>query len=219
MASQDNPVCRLCRREGVKLYLKGDKCYSRKCPVEKRAYPPGQHGQGIQRKLSDYGVQLREKQKLRRIYGVGERQFRNYVKEAIRRPGVTGENLLQELELRLDNLVYRLGLATSRTQARQFVSHGHIQVNGKRVNIASYQVRANDVVEVAEGARKMPPLVSAVEAAGGRATSRVAPVRCEPVQRQCGVGSRSGRDRHGRARIVDSRILFQVNGGDRIWRW
>ena len=169
MASQDNPVCRLCRREGVKLYLKGDKCYSRKCPVEKRTYPPGQHGQGIQRKLSDYGVQLREKQKLRRIYGVGERQFRNYVKEAIRRPGVTGENLLQELELRLDNLVYRLGLAMSRTQARQFVSHGHILVNGKRVNIASYQVRANDVVEVVEGARKMPPLVVAVEAAGGRA--------------------------------------------------
>jgi small subunit ribosomal protein S4 len=168
MASEGNPVCRMCRREGTKLYLKGDKCYSRKCPVERRAYAPGQHGQGMQRKLSDYGVQLREKQKMRRIYGVRERQFRIYVKEAVRRPGVTGENLLQLLEMRLDNVVYRLGLATSRAQARQFVSHGHIRVNGRRVNIASYQVRPNDVVEVDEAARKIQPLVSAVEASGGR---------------------------------------------------
>jgi small subunit ribosomal protein S4 len=123
----------------------------------------------MQRKLSDYGVQLREKQKMRRIYGVRERQFRIYVKEAIRRPGVTGENLLQLLEMRLDNVVYRLGLAASRAQARQFVSHGHIRVNGKRVNIASYQVRPGDVVEVDESARKIPPIVAAVEAAGGRA--------------------------------------------------
>lgn len=169
MASEGNPVCRLCRREGVKLYLKGDKCYSRKCPVERRQYAPGQHGQGMQRKLSDYGVQLREKQKMRRIYGVRERQFRIYMKEAVRRTGVTGENLLQLLEMRLDNAVYRLGLATSRAQARQFVSHGHIRVNGRRVNIASYQVRANDLIEVDEGARKIPPIVSAVEASGGRA--------------------------------------------------
>ncbi len=172
MASEGNPVCRLCRREGVKLYLKGDKCYSRKCPVEKRPFPPGQHGQGrTQRKLSDYGVQLREKQKMRRIYGVREGQFRIYVGEAVRKPGVTGENLLQELEVRLDNVVYRMGLSTSRHQARQFVSHGHIVVNGKRVNIPSYQVRANDVVEVYEGARKIPPLVAALEAAGGRTQS------------------------------------------------
>ncbi len=169
MASEGNPVCRLCRREGVKLYLKGDKCYSRKCPVERRTYPPGQHGQGMQRKLSDYGVQLREKQKMRRIYGVRERQFRIYMAEAVRRPGVTGENLLQLLEMRLDNVVYRLGLATSRAQARQFVSHGHILVNGKRVNIASYQVRPGDVVQVAEDARKIAPLAAAVEASGGRA--------------------------------------------------
>jgi len=167
MASEGNPVCRKCRREGVKLFLKGDKCYSRKCPVEKRAYPPGQHGQGMQRKLSDYGVQLREKQKMRRIYGVRERQFRNYIAEAIRRPGVTGDILLQLLEMRLDNIVYRLGLASSRAQARQFVSHGHILVNGKRVNIASYQVRPNDVIEVADGARKIAPLVAAVEGAKG----------------------------------------------------
>jgi small subunit ribosomal protein S4 len=169
MASEGNPVCRKCRREGVKLYLKGDKCYSRKCPVEKRTYPPGMHGQGgMRRKLSDYGVQLREKQKMRRIYGVREGQFRNYVKEAVRRPGVTGENLLQMLELRLDNLVYRMGIATSRAQARQFVNHGHILVNGKRVNIPSYQARVNDVVEVCEDAKKILPLAAAVEAAGGR---------------------------------------------------
>jgi len=169
MASEGNPVCRLCRREGVKLYLKGDKCYSRKCTVEKRAYPPGQHGQGrIQRKLSDYGVQLREKQRMRRIYGVRERQFRIYMQEAVRRPGVTGENLLQLLEMRLDNAVYRLGLAASRAQARQFVSHRHLRVNGKRVNIPSYQLRPNDNVEVHEAARKIAPLVAAVEASGGR---------------------------------------------------
>jgi small subunit ribosomal protein S4 len=170
MASEGNPVCRLCRREGVKLYLKGDKCYSRKCPVEKKTYPPGQHGQGrIQRKLSDYAVQLREKQRMRRIYGIRERQFRIYVQEAVRRPGVTGENLLQLLEMRLDNAVYRLGLAASRAQGRQFVSHGHLRVNGKRVNIASYQLRPSDTIEVAEGARKIAPLVASVEAAGGRA--------------------------------------------------
>lgn len=163
MATDSNAVCRKCRREGVKLYLKGDKCYSRKCPVERRAYPPGQHGQGMQRKLSDYGVQLREKQKMRRIYGVRERQFRNYIKEAIRRPGVTGDVLMQLLEMRLDNTVYRLGLTTSRAQARQFVCHGHILVNGKRVDIASYQVRPNEAIEVAEGARKIAPLVSALE--------------------------------------------------------
>ncbi len=172
MAAESGPVCRLCRREGGKLYLKGEKCYSRKCPVEKRPYPPGQHGQsrsGRPAKLSDYGIQLREKQKMRRIYGVREGQFRLYVKEAIRRPGVTGENLLQLLEMRLDNVVYRLGIGTSRTQARQFVSHGHILVNGKRVNIASYRVKPNDVVEVCESARTIRPIVSAVEAAGGRA--------------------------------------------------
>jgi len=169
MTLQGNAVCKRCRREGVKLYLKGDKCYSRKCPVEKRPYPPGQHGQGRMRKLSDYGVQLREKQKMRRIYGISERQFRLYVREAIRRPGVTGENLLQLLEMRLDNVVYRLGLAASRPQARQFVSHGHMLVNGGRVNILSYQLRPHDVIEVHEGARKIPPLIAAIEASGGRA--------------------------------------------------
>lgn len=170
MASEGNPVCRKCRREGVKLYLKGDKCYSPKCAVSRRPYPPGQHGSGKggrPSKLSDYGIQLREKQKMRRIYGVREGQFRNYIAEAVRRPGVTGDILLQLLEMRLDNIVYRLGLASSRAQARQFVSHRHILVNGKRVNIASYQVRAGDAVEVAEGAQKIAPLLAAVEGTKG----------------------------------------------------
>lgn len=168
MATQGNAVCRMCRREGEKLYLKGDKCFSRKCSVERRAYPPGQHGQGRQQKMSAYGVQLREKQKMRRIYGVREGQFRNYMKEALRRRGVTGEMLLQLLEMRLDNVVYRLGLSSSRAQGRQFVGHGHVFVNGRRVDIPSFIVKPNDVVEIAEGARTMSPLLASVESAGGR---------------------------------------------------
>lgn len=169
MANHGTPVCRLCRREGEKLYLKGDKCFSRKCPVERRQYPPGQHGQARQQKLSNYGVQLREKQKMRRIYGVRERPFRNYMQEAQRRRGVTGEMLLQILELRLDNVVHRLGLGASRAQARQFVGHGHILVNGRRVDIPSYLAKPGDVIEVAESMRSMPPLLAAIESAGGRA--------------------------------------------------
>lgn len=163
-----DPVCRLCRREGEKLYLKGDKCFSRKCPVERRQYPPGEHGQSRQAKLSDYGVQLREKQKMRRIYGIRERQFRIYLREAFRRRGVTGETLLQLLEMRLDNVVYRLGFASSRSQARQFVNHGHFLVNGKKVDIPSYITRPEDVVELAEASRKMPPMLMSLENAGGK---------------------------------------------------
>lgn len=169
MATQGSPVCRLCRREGEKLYLKGDKCYSRKCPVERRQYAPGQHGQARQQKLSDYGIQLREKQKMRRIYGVREGQFRNYMKEALRRRAVTGETLLQLLEMRLDNVVYRLGIASSRSQARQLVGHGHIRVNDRRVSIPSYLTRSGDVIEIAEAARTMPPIQASVESSGGRA--------------------------------------------------
>jgi small subunit ribosomal protein S4 len=168
MATQGSPVCRLCRREGEKLYLKGDKCYSRKCSIERRQYAPGQHGQARQQKLSDYGIQLREKQKMRRIYGVRERQFRNYMKEALRRRGVTGETLLQLLELRLDNVIYRLGIASSRAQARQLVNHGHILVNGRRVNIPSYLMRPSELVEIVEAARGMTPIRAAIEGAGGR---------------------------------------------------
>lgn len=154
MARYTGPVCRLCRREKMKLFLKGAKCDSMKCPIERRPYPPGMAGRGRVRE-SEYLLQLREKQKARRIYGVLERQFRNLYKEAARQPGITGENLLRMLELRLDNAVYRANFASSRSQARQFVRHGHVLVNGKRVTIASYRVRQGDVVEIAPKASDM----------------------------------------------------------------
>lgn len=149
MAKYAGPVCRLCRREAAKLFLKGSKCYTPKCPMEKRAYPPGEHGQG-RHKTSEYGAQLREKQKARRAYGVLERQFRRYFTHAARARGVTGETLLQLLERRLDNVVFRLGFAGSRLEARQLVGHGHFTVNGRRVDVPSFQVRPNDVVALAE---------------------------------------------------------------------
>src|ERR1043165_8545040 len=155
MANYSGPVCRLCRREDTKLFLKGDRCYTDKCGYERRAYAPGQHGQNRRRKASDYGEQLREKQKVKRMYGIAERQFRGYYYRAIRMKGVTGENLLVLLERRLDNIVYRLGLASDHAEARQLVRHGHFSVNGKRVNIPSYLVRTNDVVEVQEKSRKI----------------------------------------------------------------
>ncbi|MFN3648636.1 MAG: 30S ribosomal protein S4 [Armatimonadota bacterium] len=167
MAVYSGPVCRLCRRDGVKLFLKGERCYTSKCAIERRKYAPGQHGQR-NRKLADYGVQLREKQKMKRIYRVLERQFRSYYKEAVRRKGVTGEIVLQLLELRLDNVVYRLGLGLSRRQARQIVNHGHFLVNGKKVNIPSYQLRPGDTVAVAEGSRQAGAIVEALAATGGR---------------------------------------------------
>ena len=153
MARYTGPVCRLCRREGVKLYLKGEKCFTDKCPVTRRAYPPGQHGQG-RRKLSEYGVQLREKQKARRTYGIMEGQFARYFGKASKKVGVTGQALLESLERRLDNVVYRMGLASSRPEARQLVRHGHFQVNGRRVDIPSYSVKTGDVVEVREASRQ-----------------------------------------------------------------
>lgn len=149
MARYTGPVCRLCRREGTKLFLKGERCYTPKCGIDRRNYAPGEHGQS-RKKVSEYGLQLREKQKLRRIYGVLEKQFRNYFKEANRRQGVTGENLLQILESRLDNMVFRLGFATSRVEARQLVTHGHFIVNGKKVDIASYLTKPGDVIQVKE---------------------------------------------------------------------
>jgi ribosomal protein S4, bacterial/organelle type len=147
MAKYTGPRCRLCRREGIKLFLKGEKCFSSKCPVENRPFPPGQHGQRRPR-VSDYTVQLREKQKLRRIYGVLERQFRNYYKAAARRRGSTGEALLQLLESRLDNVVYRMGFASSRSEGRQLIRHNAVLVNGKKVNIPSYQLRPHDVISM-----------------------------------------------------------------------
>jgi len=154
MARYTGPACRLCRREKMKLFLKGPKCDSMKCPIERRPYPPGEHGRGRIRE-SEYLLQLREKQKARRIYGVLEKQFRNVYAEANRQGGITGENLLRMLEQRLDNVVYRAGWAASRAQARQFVRHGHVNVNGRRVTIPSYQVRKDDVVDVREKSRTM----------------------------------------------------------------
>jgi len=153
MSRYRGPVSRLCRREGMKLYLKGAKCYTKKCPFERRPTPPGQHGVR-RRKMSGFGVQLREKQKMRRIYSVHERQFKRYFDTAEHRPGVTGENLLRLLETRLDNVVFRMGFASSRAQARQLVTHGHFTVNGRSVNIASFQVGEGDRVEVSATSRK-----------------------------------------------------------------
>lgn len=168
MARYTEAVCRLCRREGEKLYLKGDRCYTGKCSVGRRAYAPGQHGQD-RKKISEYGIQLREKQKLRRIYGVLERQFSGYFTLAERKKGITGENLLQILETRLDNVVYRLGLGASRKEARQLVLHGHFQVNGRKVNISSFLVRPGDVVTVKEGSLSSVKIKENLEDAAGRA--------------------------------------------------
>ncbi len=161
------PQCRLCRREGAKLFLKSERCYSRKCAFDRRPFPPGQHGQATTNKVKEYGVQLREKQKMRRIYGVREKQFRLYLAEAIRRRGVTGESLLQIVESRLDNIVYRLGLAGSRAMARQLVSHGHVTVNGRKSNTASHLLKPGDMVGVKEASRSLPPIVKSLETSAG----------------------------------------------------
>jgi small subunit ribosomal protein S4 len=153
MARYTGPVCKLCRREGEKLYLKGARCYSKKCSFDRRPYVPGEHGQGRQ-KVSEYGSQMREKQKVRRIYGIMEKQFRNYFETAENIQGVTGVNFLQLLERRLDNVVYRMGFARSRNEARQFVRHGHIKVNGRKVDIPSYQIDVDDVISVKDSSRK-----------------------------------------------------------------
>ena len=168
MARYIGPVCRLCRREGMKLFLKGERCYTDKCAIEKRNVAPGQHGRARKAKLVGYGVQLREKQKVKRIYGVLEDQFRRYFEAAERTRGITGETLLQLLERRLDNVIYRLGLATSRPQARQLVRHGHFQVNGRKVDIPSYSVKAGDVVSVIGRTQKNPTVEHAMEEVKGR---------------------------------------------------
>ena len=163
MAKYTGPRCRLCRRETEKLFLKGEKCLTGKCPIENRAFPPGQHSQSRRARLSDYALQLREKQKMRRIYGVLERQFRLYYKEADRRKGSTGENLLQMLESRLDNVVWRMGFAVSRSESRQLVRHNGVIVNGNKANIPSYQLRPGDVVSVTEKARKQLRVQAAMD--------------------------------------------------------
>lgn len=167
MARYRESACRLCRREGLKLFLKGDRCYSEKCAFERRGYAPGEHGQ-MRRKFSDYGVQLREKQKLRRMYGLLERQFRGYFDRADRQKGITGTNLLVGLERRLDNMVFRMGFANSRTEARQLVRHNHFLVSGKPVNIPSYQVKVGDEVQVREGSRTVQRIAEAMETVARR---------------------------------------------------
>ncbi len=167
MAKYRGPVCRLCRREGEKLFLKGSRCMTEKCAIERRSYPPGQHGQARQR-ISDYSTQLREKQKLRRIYGLQERQFRGIFERAERQSGVTGEALLQLLERRLDNVAYRLGFGSSRKEARQLVGHGHVTVNGRKLNVPGALVKAGDVVEVRERSRTLVPIQAALDAVDGR---------------------------------------------------
>jgi small subunit ribosomal protein S4 len=167
VARYTDPVCKLCRREGTKLFLKGDRCFTQKCAIEKRNYPPGEHGQR-RTKASEYALQLREKQKMKRIYGVQERQFRRYFEMAERQKGITGENLVRLLEQRLDNVVHRLGLGASRAQARMLIVHGHIRVNGRRVTIPSTLLRAGDVVEVAPASRDREDVKAALEGAKKR---------------------------------------------------
>ncbi len=168
MARYTDSSCRLCRREGLKLFLKGDRCYLEKCSFERREYVPGDHGQLHKKQRSDYGVQLREKQKLKRMYGLLEKQFRSYFEKADKQKGITGENLLLLLERRMDNMVFRMGFASSRIEARQLISHNHFLVNGKPVNIPSYLLKAGDGITVKEGSRKVAKILSAIETVARR---------------------------------------------------
>ncbi len=170
MARYIGPVCRQCRREGMKLFLKGERCHTEKCAIEKRNFVPGQHGKDRKAKIVGYGLQLREKQKCRRYYGLLERQFRNLFEKASAMKGITGEVALGLLERRLDNVIYRMGFATSRAQARQVVRHGHVQVNGRKTNIPSFTVKPNDVVEVRENSRKNVTILAASEATAHQPT-------------------------------------------------
>ncbi|WP_181551610.1 30S ribosomal protein S4 [Desulfosalsimonas propionicica] len=163
MSRYRGSVCRICRRENLKLYFKGDRCYSDKCAFDRRSYPPGQHGQRRGGKISDYGLQLREKQKVKRAYGLSEKQFRLFFERSEQKKGVTGTNLLVMLECRLDNVVYRLGFASSRVQGRQLVKHSHFLINGRKVNIPSYQVKPGDVVEIREKSRNVAAINEAIE--------------------------------------------------------
>lgn len=171
MARYTGPVCRLCRREGVKLFLKGQRCYTEKCSFDKRPFVPGQHGTA-RRKMTQYAIQLRAKQTMKRIYGVLEKQFRNYFLEAVKTKGVTGERLVKIVESRLDNVIFRMGFAFSRKQARQLVNHGHIYVNGRKVNIPSYRLKEGDIVEIKEKSRSIPFLKEAVEQFRDRITPK-----------------------------------------------
>ena len=208
MARYVGPVCRLCRREGMKLFLKGERCYTEKCAIEKRNFPPGQHGKTRKAKLVGYGVQLREKQKVKRIYGVLEDQFRRYFESAERQRGITGETLLQLLERRLDNVIYRLGLATSRPQARQLVRHGHFLVNGRKVDVPSYSVRSRR-----SHYRSRVEPKHAVDSARDRRSegprhSRVAVVRSERAVGPRRLAAHARADQPARAGAADRRVVL-----------
>lgn len=181
MARYTDAKCRLCRREGAKLYLKGDRCYTDKCAISRRTYAPGQHGQS-RKKMSEYGIQLREKQKVRRIYGILEKQFRGYFEIAERQKGVTGENLLRLLELRLDNVVYRMGFGESRAEARQLVRHGHFTVNGEKVNIPSYQVGLNDLVAVKPNSKSTDKFKGLAENAAAKTAPQWLSINAEMME-------------------------------------
>ena len=196
MGRYTGSVCRLCRREKIKLFLKGSKCETDKCPIERRAYPPGEHGKDRRTKESDYGLQLREKQKAKRIYGSRERQFRNYFDDAARQTGVTGQYLLQALERRLDNVVYRLGFAMSRAAARQLVRHRHITVNDRLVDIPSYQVTANSVIAVRNQSRNLSAIQGSLEKRGGRPVPNWLELNAEAMS--------------GRVRMMPSREDIQI---------
>ena len=212
MARDRSPKCKQCRREGMKLFLKGERCLTEKCAVERRSYPPGEHGRG-RIKQSEYLLQLREKQKARRYYGLLETQFRTYYEKANRQGGVTGENLLRLLETRLDNVVYRLGFAASRAQARQLVRHGHFAVNGRRVNIPSYGVRPDDVVTLKSGstAEQVDPRRDRPH----RRRRPVAPGRPRGSDRQGAEVAGARGDRHAGRRAAHRRALQQVAGKSR----
>ena len=186
MARYIGPVCRLCRREGMKLFLKGERCYTEKCGIEKRNFAPGQHGKSRKSKLAGYGVQLREKQKVKRIYGVLEDQFRRYFERADRTRGITGETLLQLLERRLDSVAYRLGFATSRPQARQLVRHGHFTVNGRKVDIPSFSVKPGDVIAVRQSSRSSASILHALEEVKGRGVPEWLQVDAEGMSAKIG---------------------------------
>ncbi len=210
MARYIGPVCRLCRREAMKLFLKGERCYTEKCAIEKRNFPPGQHGKTRKAKLAGYGLQLREKQKVKRIYGVLEDQFRRYFESAERTRGITGETLLQLLERRLDNVVYRLGLATSRPQARQLVRHGHFQVNGKKVDIPSYSVRAGDVDHRDRTQPEEPDDRARDRGSEGPRDPRVAVLRSERDRGPDRLDAHARADQPARAGAADRRVVLEV---------
>ena len=214
MARYIGPVCRLCRREGMKLFLKGERCYTEKCAIEKRNFAPGQHGKTRKAKMAGYGVQLREKQKVKRIYGVLEDQFRRYFEQAERTRGITGETLLQLLERRLDNVAYRLGFATSRPQARQLVRHGHFLVNGQKVDIPSFSVQAGRRRGGARrAARRTPPILHALEEVKGRGMPEWLQFDAEAHVGQDRLDADARADQPARAGTADRRVVFEVGSG------